>query len=87
MLRGKRIGVYTHSSVAADVLADLASFLGAEVISLGSSGEFVAIDTEAIDDGDRNTPCGLGAADIGSTPSCLPMAMATDLYSQTKQVR
>ncbi len=50
MLRGKRIGVYTHSSVAAEILADLASFLGAEVILLGSSGEFVAIDTEAIDE-------------------------------------
>ncbi len=50
ILRGKRIGVYQHSSVAGGVLNDLAAFLGAEVVLLGSSNEFVAIDTEAIDD-------------------------------------
>lgn len=49
ILRGRRIGVYRHSSVASDTLAELAAWLGAEVVPLGESGEFVAVDTEAID--------------------------------------
>lgn len=49
MLAGKRVGVYRHSSVARDVLADIASLYGAEIVPLGASDEFVAIDTEAID--------------------------------------
>ncbi|MEQ1953386.1 phosphomannomutase [Mesorhizobium sp. CN2-181] len=49
ILKGRRIGVYRHSSVASDVLADLAAWLGAEVVPLGESGEFVAVDTEAIE--------------------------------------
>jgi phosphomannomutase len=49
ILKGKRIGIYRHSSVASDTLADLAAWLGAEVVPLGESGEFVAVDTEAID--------------------------------------
>lgn len=49
ILRGKRIGVYQHSSVASDLLVELATTLGAEVVVLGESDGFVAVDTEAID--------------------------------------
>lgn len=49
MLSGWRIGVWRHSSVAADILVALLAGLGAEVVELGASGEFVAVDTEAID--------------------------------------
>jgi len=48
-LSGWRIGVWRHSSVAADILVELLTGLGAEVVDLGASGEFVAVDTEAID--------------------------------------
>lgn len=47
-LRGKRIGIYAHSSVARDIYADLMSAFGAEVIELDRSESFIPIDTEAI---------------------------------------
>jgi len=47
-LRGARIGVYEHSSVARDILAKVLTALGAEVIPLGRSSTFVTIDTEAL---------------------------------------
>ncbi len=48
-LNGRRILVYQHSAVGRDLLADLLEQFGAEVIVRGRSDEFVAIDTEAID--------------------------------------
>jgi phosphomannomutase len=48
MLKGKRIGIYEHSSVARDVLKDLMSYFGAEVVSLERTDYFVPIDTEAV---------------------------------------
>ena len=48
-LAGKRILVYQHSAVGRDVLADVLSRLGAEVIPAGRSDSFVPIDTENID--------------------------------------
>lgn len=53
ILKGKRIGVYEHSSAGRDLYAPLFHKLGAEVISLGRSDEFVPIDTEAVSDEDR----------------------------------
>lgn len=47
-LSGLRIGVYQHSSVARDFLVELLSFYGAEVLALGRSEAFVAVDTEAV---------------------------------------
>jgi phosphomannomutase len=47
-LQGLRIGVYQHSAVGRDMLAELLSQLGAHVISLGRSDQFVPIDTEAV---------------------------------------
>lgn len=49
-LRGMRIGVYEHSSVARYLLHDVLRGLGAETVPLGRSESFVALDTEAISD-------------------------------------
>lgn len=48
LLTGKKIGIYEHSSAGRDLYANLFSSLGAEVISLARSDEFVPIDTEAV---------------------------------------
>ncbi|WP_414039576.1 phosphomannomutase [Acidithiobacillus sp. M4-SHS-6] len=47
-LAGLRLGVYQHSGVARDLLVDLLRALGAEVLPLGRSAEFVSLDTEAL---------------------------------------
>lgn len=47
-LAGMRLGFYEHSSVARDLLRDILEGLGAEVISLGRTDQFVPIDTEAV---------------------------------------
>jgi phosphomannomutase len=47
-LSGMRLGFYEHSSVARDVLKGILETLGAKVISLGRTNEFVPIDTEAV---------------------------------------
>jgi phosphomannomutase len=47
-LQGLRIGVYQHSAVGRDMLARLLGQLGAQVIPLGRSDQFVPIDTEAV---------------------------------------
>lgn len=53
LLAGKRIGVYEHSSAGRDLYAPLLRQLGAEVIALERSDEFVPIDTEAVGEEDR----------------------------------
>ncbi|CAH7484605.1 Phosphomannomutase [Vibrio chagasii] len=53
LLSGKRIGIYEHSSAGRDLYAPLFTSLGAEVISLERSNEFVPIDTEAVADVDK----------------------------------
>lgn len=52
-LCGKRIGIYEHSSAGRDLYSDLFKSLGAEVLSLERSDEFVPIDTEAVADSDK----------------------------------
>ncbi|ELP5730574.1 phosphomannomutase [Vibrio vulnificus] len=54
LLVGKRIGIYEHSSAGRDLYQPLFSALGAEVISLERSDEFVPIDTEAVSEVDKN---------------------------------
>tara|TARA_R110002126_G_scaffold98508_10_gene229299 strand:+ start:4195 stop:5598 length:1404 start_codon:yes stop_codon:yes gene_type:complete len=49
-LTGLRIGVFEHSSVARDLLGRVLRHAGAEVVSLGRSDAFVAVDTEAFSD-------------------------------------
>lgn len=51
-LSGKRVGVYEHSSVARDIIKQLLSDFGAEVVSLERTDTFVPIDTEAVSDED-----------------------------------
>jgi len=52
-LSGLKIGIYEHSSAGRDVYADLFKSLGANVVTLGRSDEFVPIDTEAVSDEDK----------------------------------
>ncbi|WP_305464041.1 phosphomannomutase [Photobacterium leiognathi] len=53
MLKSKRIGIYEHSSAGRDLYALMFEALGAEVIALERSDEFVPIDTEAVSDADK----------------------------------
>ncbi|WP_261857299.1 phosphomannomutase [Photobacterium sanguinicancri] len=53
LLSGRRIGIYEHSSAGRDLYALLFTSLGAEVVSLERSDEFVPIDTEAVADADK----------------------------------
>lgn len=48
-LRGARIGLWAHSSVARDLLAQVLRDLGASVTELGRSDHFIPVDTEAVD--------------------------------------
>jgi phosphomannomutase len=48
-LRGKTIGVYSHSAVGRDLLLEIVAGLGAQVVELGRSATFIPVDTEAID--------------------------------------
>ncbi|EGR0072335.1 phosphomannomutase [Vibrio vulnificus] len=52
-LAGKRVGIYEHSSAGRDIYKSLFEQLGAEVICLGRSDEFVPIDTEAVSEEDK----------------------------------
>jgi len=47
-LAGKKIGVYQHSGVARDIIPELLQKLGAEVVKLGFSEQFIPVDTEAV---------------------------------------
>lgn len=51
-LAGMMLGFYEHSSVARDLLRELLERLGAEVVSLGRTDQFVPIDTEAVAEAD-----------------------------------
>ena len=48
-LSGLRLGVYQHSSVAAEFLEQVLRSFGAEAVPLGKSETFVPVDTEAVD--------------------------------------
>lgn len=50
LLRGWRIGVFEHSSVARDLMVSFLTRAGADVVRLGRSESFVAVDTEAFSD-------------------------------------
>lgn len=47
-LRGMRVGVYQHSTVARDMLVELLRAAGAEVTALARSETFIPVDTEAV---------------------------------------
>jgi phosphomannomutase len=48
VLAGMKLGFYEHSSVSREAIHAILKGLGAEVISLGRTEEFVPIDTEAV---------------------------------------
>lgn len=48
LLAGQRIGLYEHSSASRDLFATILRGLGADVVSLGRTDQFVPIDTEAV---------------------------------------
>jgi phosphomannomutase len=47
-LKGMRVGVYQHSTVARDALVEVLQSVGAEVTALGRSDTFIPVDTEAV---------------------------------------
>lgn len=47
-LAGLTVGLYQHSSVARDILADILSAGGAKVVPLGRADRFIPVDTEAL---------------------------------------
>lgn len=47
-LSGLKIGVYQHSTVAGDFIADVLAHYGARVVPLGRSATFIPVDTEAV---------------------------------------
>jgi phosphomannomutase len=47
-LKGWRVGVWEHSSVARDLLIDILDHYGAEVVPLNRSDIFIPVDTEAV---------------------------------------
>lgn len=51
-LAGLLLGFYEHSSAARELLPEILQALGAEVISIGRTDEFVPIDTEAVSEQD-----------------------------------
>lgn len=52
-LKNKRIGIYEHSSAGREIYCNILEQLGATVISIGRSDDFVPIDTEAVSEEDR----------------------------------
>jgi phosphomannomutase len=58
VLAGKKIGVWLHSSVASETLPPVLLSLGAEVVVLGASSEFIPVDTEAVDAATRRKLAG-----------------------------
>ena len=57
-LTGLRLGVYQHSSVARDIMTDLLTRLGASVVPLARSDDFIPVDTEAVDAATRDMLAG-----------------------------
>lgn len=51
-LAGLRVGLYEHSAVGRDMTKSVLVQLGAEVVSLGRSDDFVPVDTEAVGEAD-----------------------------------
>jgi len=48
-LSGIRLGIFEHSAAGRDLLAEIFTSLGAELVRFGRSETFVAVDTEALD--------------------------------------
>jgi phosphomannomutase len=48
VLAGRRVGLYEHSAAGRDLMAEALARLGAEVVRLGRTDDFIPIDTEAV---------------------------------------
>ena len=57
-LAGRQVGLYSHSAVGRDLMADILRALGANVIELGRSAHFIPVDTEAVDPDTRSQIAG-----------------------------
>lgn len=81
-LSGRRVGVYAHSAVGRDLLAEALRALGAEVVELARSDAFVPVDTEAVDPDTRARLAGWandhGLDAIASTDGDSDRPMLTD---------
>ncbi|MCH4539748.1 phosphomannomutase [Ochrobactrum sp. A-1] len=71
-LRGLRVGVYQHSSVARDLIIRILTELGAEAVPLGRSDVFVPVDTEALRSED------IELLDQWAKESCFDAIVSTD---------
>ncbi|WP_350608021.1 phosphomannomutase [Pseudoalteromonas sp. MER144-MNA-CIBAN-0113] len=72
LLKNKKIGVYQHSSAGRELYPLLFRALGAEVVCLGYSDNFIPIDTEAVGESDRKQ------AKVWSTEYKLDAIFSTD---------
>jgi len=52
-LKGMRIGIYEHSSAGRDIYPEIFRKLGADILRIGRSDEFIPIDTEAVSIADK----------------------------------
>ncbi|MCA0044105.1 phosphomannomutase [Celeribacter litoreus] len=81
-LKGLKIGVYRHSSVARDTMEAVIRGLGAEVVPLANSDTFIPVDTEAVDPETREKLRGWcqenGLDAIASTDGDADRPMLTD---------
>ncbi|EYD70400.1 phosphomannomutase [Limimaricola hongkongensis] len=83
-LAGLRIGVFEHSSVARDTLAEVIAALGGDVVRIARSDRFIPVDTEAVDPDMRAALAGWAAAHrldaIVSTDGDADRPMVTDAH-------
>ena len=54
-LAGLKVGIWQHSAVSRDLLVEALNRLGAQVVPLGRSDDFIPVDTEAVPDRARET--------------------------------
>ena len=85
-LKGQRVGVWQQSSAAREVLPDILARLGADVVRLAASDDFIPIDTEAVDPAMRRKLAGwtgkYGLAALVSTDGDGDRPMMTDASGQ-----
>ncbi|MDJ0820383.1 MAG: phosphomannomutase [Paracoccaceae bacterium] len=85
-LKGLRIGVYQHSSVARQIMVDVVAGLGGTPVPLAPSDTFIPVDTEALDPETRamlSGWCGENALDaVISTDGDADRPMVADAAGQ-----
>jgi len=81
-LVGRRVGLYAHSAVGRDLLGRVLAGLGAAVVELARSNDFIPVDTEAVDGETREMLAGWAGAHgldaIASTDGDSDRPMLTD---------